>query len=98
MWGPVIAGPPVSVPASQPRGRREKCLRLLVLILLGPILGLVLAALLGREAFLDFFAVLQVARDRAEPAGDDFLPFLQALGDFPIRIVTDADLNRRHLG
>src|SRR6185369_418508 len=48
--------------------------------------------------FLNFLAVFELAINGAKTAGDDFLSFLNSLGDFPIGIVADADLYRGQFG
>src|ERR1017187_10391346 len=56
-----------------------------------PVLGLV------RRAFVDFFAVLEIAANGAESSGDNLVPFLQAFDNLPVRLVADAGLHGHHL-
>src|ERR1039458_6180435 len=49
---------------------------------------------LVRRALFDFLAVVQIAADGAVSAGDDFLAIGEAVGDFPIAVVANADFAR----
>src|SRR5258707_8277879 len=60
-------------------------------------LFLVLVGSGDRWAFVDFLPVLKVA-DGAVVAGNDLLAFGQAIGDFPIVVVANADFDRDHFG
>src|SRR5260370_33976251 len=56
----------------------------------------VLGKIAASRAFFDFFAIFKVAADGAVTTRHYFLSILQPLKNLPMRIITDANLDRDH--